>query len=107
MMSQVQSFMCSNCTTPEQGIQCSHCVNCGYDGGTFQCKLSAACRTDHPFLDRVVVNNLFIEMFDEDSLHSNIPFDIASLRFWLIVHTGRIDIVDTISNMYDQSFVHN
>jgi len=80
---------------------------CNYDGGIFQDKLRYACLQEQPLLKRDTANDLFIEMFDENSQHVNCPFDIAALRLWVIVRTGSMEIVEAVSVIYNDSFVHD
>ena len=98
------SYICSNCGRHGQGIHQSHCELCDYNGGIFQDKLRYACLQEHPLLDRGTAEDLFIEMFDEESLHANCPFDIAALRFWVLVRTGSMATVEAISVIYNHSF---
>jgi len=103
-MEEVMSYTCSNCCLPGQGIDQSHCVSCNYNGGIFQDMLREACLKEPPLLKRGTAEDLFIEMFDEDSLHANCPFDIAALRFWVLVRTGSMATVEAISVIYNHSF---
>ena len=97
------SYSCSNCGRHGQGKYQPHCDGCDFNGGTFQDILREACLQAH-LLDRDTAEELFIEMFDEDSLHANCPFDIAALRFWVIVRTGSMETVEAISAIYNYSF---